>query len=79
MYLKFNSNLPGANQLNQIQLLCVLQMPTLKPEDMSMVGLNLFTQLCNLAKIANASLEEPLEEDKVGSFWRRATRGRQGG
>ena len=46
----------------------VFQMPTLKPEDMSMVGLNLFTQLCSLARVANASLDKPLSEDQVCPF-----------
>ena len=40
-------------------------MPQLEPESMSMVGLNLFTQLCHLTRIANASLDNPLTEDKV--------------
>ena len=33
-----------------------------------MVGLNLFTQLCSLARVANASLDKPLSEDQVGPF-----------
>ena len=45
------------------------KMPQLQPEQMSMIGLNLFTQLCTLAKIANASLEHPLDEDVVSGGW----------
>ena len=41
------------------------QMPMLKPEDMSMIGLSLFTQLCGLARVANASLEKPLPDDQI--------------
>lgn len=37
----------------------------LKPEHMSMVGLNLFTQLSCLTRLANASLDNPLPEDAV--------------
>lgn len=37
----------------------------LKPEDTSMIGLNLFTNLCHLARIANASLEKPLPDEQV--------------
>ena len=43
-------------------------MPMLKPENMSMLGLNLFTQLCSLAKVANASLEQPLPEDHISGM-----------
>ena len=41
------------------------KMPQLKPESMSMIGLNLFQQLSHLARIANASLDTPLSEDQV--------------
>ncbi len=40
-------------------------MPRLKPEDMSMVGLNLFTQLCNLARVSYASQGEPLPDNQI--------------
>ncbi len=43
-------------------------MPSLHPEDMSMIGLNLFTQLCNLAKVANASLDNPIAEDEISGM-----------
>ena len=55
------------NTCTLVYVYFLLQMPTLKPEDMSMVGLNLFTQLCSLARVANASLEKPLSEDQVGT------------
>lgn len=41
------------------------KMPSLEPENMSMIGLNLFMQLCNMAKIANASLNRPLDNEEV--------------
>lgn len=34
-----------------------LQMPQLKPETISMTGLNLFQHLCNLARLATSSLD----------------------
>lgn len=40
--------------------LCVLtclQMPQLKPETISMTGLNLFQHLCNLARLATSALD----------------------
>ena len=38
-------------------------MPKLKPEDISMVGLNLFTQLCGLAQLADpAGHGKPMDE-----------------
>ena len=40
-------------------------MAQLNPESMSMIGLNLFQQLSQLSRIANASCEEPLSEDQV--------------
>lgn len=45
----------------------IFQMPQLKAESMSMVGLNLFQQLSHLTRIANSSFEEPLSEDQVGN------------
>ena len=42
------------------------KVPLLEPRDMSMTGLNLFTQLCGLARIANSNLENPLPEEQVG-------------
>ena len=54
-------------------------MPQLKPEDMTIDGMNLFTQLCSLAKIANTSYEHPLSEEQVRNSLitveRRVTRG----
>ena len=41
-------------------------MPQLKPEDTTMIGLTLFNQLCQLARIANASLDNPLSDEQVG-------------
>jgi len=40
-------------------------MPQLKPEDTTMVGLTLFNQLCQLARIANAQLDNPLSDEQV--------------
>jgi len=40
-------------------------MPQLKPEDTTMIGLTLFNQLCQLARIANASLDSPLSDEQV--------------
>lgn len=34
-----------------------LQMPQLKPETISMTGLNLFQHLCNLARLATSALD----------------------
>ena len=47
--------------------LCFCQMPRLQPESISMIGLNLFQQLCHLARSANASLDSPLSEEEVSS------------
>ncbi|KAK3093520.1 hypothetical protein FSP39_016701 [Pinctada imbricata] len=41
------------------------KMPQLKPECMSMIGLNLFQQLSQLTRIADTSSEQPLSEDKM--------------
>jgi len=41
------------------------QMPQLKPEDTTMIGLTLFNQLCQLARIANTSLDNPLSDEQV--------------
>jgi len=40
-------------------------MPQLKPEDTTMVGLTLFNQLCQLARIANAQLDNPVSDEQV--------------
>jgi len=40
-------------------------MPQLKPEDTTMIGLTLFNQLCQLARIANASIDNPLSDEQV--------------
>jgi hypothetical protein len=40
-------------------------MSQLKAENISMIGLNLFTNLCHLSRIANASLEKPLPAEQV--------------
>ena len=42
-------------------------MPQLKPEDTSMIGLNLFTQLCHLARVAAVSVDSSVGEEQV--FW----------
>ena len=43
-----------------------VQMPQLRPEDMSMLGLNLFTQLCSLARVADgAVLDRAVADDQV--------------
>ena len=42
------------------------KMPSLQPESMSMLGLNLYTSLRDLARIANAQINQPLPEDMVG-------------
>ncbi|XP_048258866.1 ubiquitin carboxyl-terminal hydrolase 34-like isoform X4 [Haliotis rufescens] len=41
------------------------KMPQLRPETMSAIGLNLFQSLSQLARVANASLNNPLSEDQV--------------
>ena len=40
-------------------------MPQVEPERMSMVGLNLFTNLCSLARIANAARQNPLPDEQI--------------
>ena len=40
-------------------------MPQLKPEAMPVIGMSLFTQLCSLARVVNASLDIPLTEEQV--------------
>jgi hypothetical protein len=47
----------------------VFQMPKLEPENMSVIGLNLFQKLCHLARVANASFDEPMSEDVVSTEW----------
>ena len=54
-----------AASVHPTETLSCFQMPMLKPEDMSMIGLSLFTQLCGLARVANASLEKPLPDDQI--------------
>ncbi|KAL3873492.1 hypothetical protein ACJMK2_036602 [Sinanodonta woodiana] len=44
------------------------KMPQLNPESMCMTGLNLFQQLSHLSRIANASSDNPLNEDKVSGM-----------
>ncbi|ELU04220.1 hypothetical protein CAPTEDRAFT_219867 [Capitella teleta] len=44
------------------------RMCQLKPEAISMIGLNLFTNLCHLARIANASLDKPLPDDQINGM-----------
>ena len=46
------------------------QMPQLRSETMSMIGLNLFQQLSQLARVANDSLDNPMSEDQVSNFTR---------
>lgn len=50
---------------NHIPCVSILQMPQLKPEGTSMTALNLFTQLCHLARLANTTLSKPLPEEQV--------------
>ncbi|XP_064621669.1 ubiquitin carboxyl-terminal hydrolase 34-like isoform X2 [Lineus longissimus] len=44
------------------------KMPRLEPENMSVIGLNLFQQLCHLARVANASFDEPMSEDVISGM-----------
>ncbi|CAH1793285.1 unnamed protein product [Owenia fusiformis] len=44
------------------------KMPQLRPESMTMTGLNLFQQLCHLARIANSSMDNALPEDKISGM-----------
>ena len=40
-------------------------MPQVAPERMSITGLNLFTQLCSLARMHNATSTQPLPDDLI--------------
>ncbi|WAR19191.1 UBP34-like protein [Mya arenaria] len=44
------------------------QAKSLRPESMSMIGLTLFQQLSNLSRIANASSDNTLPEDKISGM-----------
>ncbi|XP_074662968.1 ubiquitin carboxyl-terminal hydrolase 34-like [Tubulanus polymorphus] len=44
------------------------KMPQLQPENISMIGLNLFQQLCHLARLANNSFDNPLPEDEISGM-----------
>lgn len=49
--------------------MCVrLQMPQLKPETISMTGLNLFQHLCNLARLATSALDNASSCEVNNSF-----------
>lgn len=60
-----------------------LQMPQLKPETISMTGLNLFQHLCNLARLATSTLDNtsscevhaPSKAKAAGVFQRSASHG----
>ncbi|WAQ96539.1 UBP34-like protein [Mya arenaria] len=52
--------------LDTFKHLFLEKMPGLRPESMSMIGLTLFQQLSNLSRIANASSDNTLPEDKMG-------------
>ena len=43
-------------------------MPQVAPERMSMIGLNLFTQLCGLARSLNANSAVPLPDDQISGM-----------
>ncbi|XP_057336925.1 ubiquitin carboxyl-terminal hydrolase puf [Microplitis mediator] len=63
--------------MDTLKHLCMRKLPSLPPETISMTGLSLFQQLCNLARLAAAHLDRPLREvDSVGMdfLWRIALR-----
>lgn len=62
--------------MDTLKHLCMRKLPSLPPETISMTGLSLFQQLCNLARLA-AHLDRPLRDvDSVGMdfLWRIALR-----
>ncbi|XP_052769790.1 ubiquitin carboxyl-terminal hydrolase 34-like isoform X3 [Mya arenaria] len=54
--------------LDTFKHLFLEKMPGLRPESMSMIGLTLFQQLSNLSRIANASSDNTLPEDKISGM-----------
>lgn len=63
--------------MDTLKHLCLRKLPSLPPETISMTGLSLFQQLCNLARLAAAHLDRPLRDvDSVGMdfLWRIALR-----
>ncbi|XP_068081544.1 ubiquitin carboxyl-terminal hydrolase puf [Anabrus simplex] len=53
--------------VDTLKHLYMKKLPSLEPESMSMTGLALFQQLCNLARLATAHLDSPLKDvDAVG-------------
>ncbi|XP_012254828.2 ubiquitin carboxyl-terminal hydrolase 34 [Athalia rosae] len=63
--------------MDTLKHLCMRKLPSLPPETLSMTGLSLFQQLCNLARLAAAHLDRPLRDvDTVGMdfLWRIALR-----
>ncbi|KAK2584981.1 hypothetical protein KPH14_008512 [Odynerus spinipes] len=53
--------------MDTLKHLCMRKLPSLPPETISMTGLSLFQQLCNLARLAAAHLDRPLRDvDSVG-------------
>lgn len=63
--------------MDTLKHLCMRKLPSLPPETISMTGLSLFQQLCNLARLAAVHLERPLKDvDSVGMdfLWKIALR-----
>ncbi|CAG2063150.1 unnamed protein product, partial [Timema podura] len=63
--------------MDALKHLYMKKLPSLEPETISMTGLGLFQQLCNLARLATAHLDSPTTEvDVVGMdhLWRIALR-----
>lgn len=63
--------------MDTLKHLCMRKLPTLPPETISMTGLSLFQQLCNLARLAAVHLDRPLRDvDSVGMdfLWKIALR-----
>lgn len=63
--------------MDALKHLYMKKLPSLEPETISMTGLGLFQQLCNLARLATAHLENPVKDvDIVGMnhLWRIALR-----
>nr|XP_012145219.1 PREDICTED: ubiquitin carboxyl-terminal hydrolase 34 isoform X2 [Megachile rotundata] len=59
--------------MDTLKHLCMRKLPSLPPETISMTGLSLFQQLCNLARLAAEHLDRPLRDvDSVGMdfLWR---------
>ncbi|KAL0117751.1 hypothetical protein PUN28_008863 [Cardiocondyla obscurior] len=59
--------------MDTLKHLCMRKLPSLPPETISMTGLNLFQQLCNLARLAAAHMDRSLRDiDSVGMdfLWR---------